>query len=82
MKFSNFGDPQPEPDDDLTEVFNEAHGNSDGLESEGDSFENCDWLGGWTASVRNEDGDEMTVRGFDTREALVAYLKSHSVTIY
>lgn len=81
MKRNTFGEAQAEPHDDLELVFLDEHGCSDDLTAERETFEECDWLDGWTASVQNADGDMITVRGFESCEALEAYLEKYDVEI-
>jgi hypothetical protein len=82
MKYNLFGEPQPESDDDLAAAFEERYGDSSDLEviDYGDeTVEYAEHLGGWCCSVINANGDELTVRGFDSKEALIAYLEKHDV---
>jgi hypothetical protein len=81
MKRNMMGEVQAEPDDDVTALFEEAHGNTESLESERAEWTDEEHMGGWNATVRNADGDEMVVRGFDSQEALQDYLTRHSITI-
>ena len=81
MKKNIFGEPQPEPDDDLTEAFNERHGNANALEAFSSEMEEAEHMGGWCVEVRNEDGDGLTVRGFESKDALESYLKKHEVAL-
>lgn len=82
MRRNMFGEAQPEPGDDLHAAFEEdTDGGAAGLECEAESFEDAEHLGGWCCSVRNADGEELTVRGFATREALTEYLTDHGVDL-
>jgi hypothetical protein len=81
MKRNMFNEDQPEPQDDLIYAFEDNFDDSDGLECEDETIEQAEHLGGWCASVRNANYDEMTIRSFPTREALVAYLDKYGVKL-
>ncbi len=81
MKTNAFGEQQAEPGDDITAMFEEVHGDQNGLEALRSEFGHEEHLGGWTVEVRNRNGDGILARGFETPDALVTYLQKHHVTI-
>lgn len=81
MKTNIHGEPQPGPGDDLTAAFQERYDNSERLEAFRSEMEHAEHMGGWCVEVRNEDGDGLTVRDFETEGALEAYLKKHGVRL-
>lgn len=80
MKTNAFSDVILQPGDDVFAVWNDTHMPEDDPQLTARFIEQ-DPTFGWTCTISDENGTEMEVHDFSSREDLLAYLASHSVEV-
>lgn len=80
MKTNAFGDVVIQPGDDLLAIWNDTHMLDEEPQLTARFIEHEPHIG-WSASISDENGIEMEIHDFDSREALVAFLKEQGVEI-